>query len=632
MLTGLRKHATGIVAQIFLGLLGVSFVIWGVSDVFRGFVSDTVARVGGEKITTVAFQRAYDSQLRGLSQQFGRQITAEQARTIGVPDQVLNILVSQASLNQQARAFGLGITNEGLRAQIYADRTFFGPSGQFDRSRFDQLLSTNNLNEPLYVADRRQQELRQQIVAAVTAGRTMPDIYKRAFHEYGAEERAVRYFVLPRSLAGEIPAPTDDELKAYFAENKQKWGAPEYRGLIVLPLDAAELAKTEEVSDADARAAYDRQKERFTVPERRNVRQLLFKNKEEADAASAKLKAGTTFDALVEELKRSPQDVNLGMVARSGIVDKAVADAAFSLNANQVSDVVQGRFGPVIVAVGEIEGGKETPFEEVKDKVKADLAKERAATKLLGMQDQIEDLRAGGSTLSEAAAKLGLTAQTFEAIDRQSKTPDGTAVTVPGGERLIADAFNSDVGIDNDPQPYGDRGAIWYEVTKVDAARDRALDEVKDKVVEAWRQAKTDEKLDQKARELADKIRNGGDIEAVAKEAGLTVAQTPALTRRETPANDLTQEVIAAAFSGKEGTVAVAPGKDGSRVVLRVDATKVPDMPADDAAATDRNDRVNMALSQDLLQSYTELLQRQLGVSIDRTVMQQALGTSGPAG
>ena len=62
MLDGMRKATQGLVGRsvmtLVLGLIIVSFVVWGVGDMFRGAVSDKVADVGGATITAQQFQNA----------------------------------------------------------------------------------------------------------------------------------------------------------------------------------------------------------------------------------------------------------------------------------------------------------------------------------------------------------------------------------------------------------------------------------------------------------------------------------------------------------------------------------------------------------------------------------------------
>ena len=114
----------------------------------------------------------------------------------------------------------------------------------------------------------------------------------------------------------------------------------------------------------------------------------------------------------------------LGTVAKADIIDPAIADAAFALKQGEVSQPVKGRFGIALLQVGKIEPGEEKTFEQIASQVKTEIAEGRAKSEVTTLRDKIEDERAAGSTLAEAAKKLGLSVINIEAVDRSGRGPD----------------------------------------------------------------------------------------------------------------------------------------------------------------------------------------------------------------
>ncbi len=111
MLQSLRKHASGFVAKLLMALLIVSFGIWGIADVFRGFGSQTLATIGSTELTVPEFRQLYQERLQQISQQIKRGVAPDQARALGIPDQLLSEQLSEAALDDratrlEARAFG----------------------------------------------------------------------------------------------------------------------------------------------------------------------------------------------------------------------------------------------------------------------------------------------------------------------------------------------------------------------------------------------------------------------------------------------------------------------------------------------------------------------------------------------
>ena len=633
MLDALRKGAGGWLSQLLITLLVVAFGIWGVAsrNVFSGFRSDIVASVGSTDITKNDFARRYEIAKRQLGQQLGQAVTDDQARLFQVPQQVLGSLVRDATLNDAARRMGLGISNQTLADELGNDPRFRDASGKFDLMNFTSVVRTLGFSDAQYLEELRREYVRQQIALALTGGGKVPDVYMQAMHAFKNEARNLRYVVLTPAIAGTVPEPTSDELAKYFDAHKADYRAPEYRALTIMEMTPSNLAKPGEVSDDDAKKAYDAQAQRWTTPERRKVEQIVFKDRAEADAAAAELAGGKTFDDLIAERKAKPEDVDLGLVTRDKILDPKIADAAFGLAPNTVSGVVDGGFGPAILRVTTVEPQVVKTFDQVKDDLKKEIATQRAVGEVNDQHDVIEDARAGGSTLKEIAGKYGLKLVTVAMVDKAGKDQAGNPVAdIPGGEVLLGQAFQTDVGIANAPVRTGDNGYAWFDVTGVTAAHDRTLDEVKDKVIAAWKHDKVDEIVTAKANELKDRLAKGDDIAKVAQELGVEVKTADNLTRETAPTGDLTAAAVKSAFGGPKGTAAVAPGKaDQSKIVLVVTDTTVPPYFSGTPELAQSHDRTSADLSNDLLAQYTVQLQNQFGLELNQTALRQAMGQGG---
>lgn len=632
MLDALRKGAGGWVAQLFIAALVISFAVWGVSDVFTGFRSDTVASVGGTDISIAQFQRQYDTAKRQFSQQIGQPITDEQARAFGLPQQVLGRLISDATLNDAARSLGLGISNKTLASQIADDPSFKGASGTFDRMVFNQILQQAGYTEAAYLAELRANYIRQQISNGLAGGVNVPDVYMQALHEYQSDTRKISYVIITAAMAGDPGVPTDSDLNTYFTAHKADWKAPEFRSISLVTMAPGDLAKPDEVSDEDARKAYDSQVDRFTTPEKRKVEQIVLKDKADADAVVAALAGGKTFDDLVAERKLKPADVDLGLITKDKIIDPAVADAAFALQPNSVSGIIAGRFGPVLVRVTTVEPKVVKSFEEARADLKKEIATQRAAQEIADQHDVIEDARAGGETLKEIAAKYGLKLVAVPAVDKTGKDKDGNPVAdLPGGSDLLNAVFESDVGLENAPVQTGGDGYVWYDVTAVTQARDRELSEVKDKVAAAWKRDKIEEKLTAKANEVRDRLAKGEDIAKVATDLGVAVKTADGLTRATKPSGDLTAATILRTFAGPRGSAAVAAGAaDQTKLVLVVTDTTVPPYFSGAPEMAGAQQQFSQQLTNDLLVQYITQLQGQLGVTVNQSALAQAIGVSQP--
>ena len=627
MLEGMRKVSQGWVGRIFMGLImafiSLSFVVWGVGDIFRGFGTGKVAEVGKTEISTDAFRNAYQTQLQAMQRQARRSITNDQARAMGLDRQVLNRLISEAILDERARELGLALSEQEIGKSIINDPTFAGPSGKFDVARFRDLLRDNGYTEQSFAREQARAALRQEIVEALAGKLNTPAALLDAVHRYRAETRAVEYFELEASAAGEIPAPTDQDLQALFEARKAAFRAPEYRKLVYLALTPAALARPDNVTDADARALYERVKgQRFGAAEKRELEQVVFPDEKAAADALAKVKAGSSLADVAKEANLQLAD--LGAVAKADLFDKAVADAGFSLPQGGVSEPVKGQFGWALLRAGSISPESVKPFEEVAADLKREIATERARRTAMELRDKIEDERTSGKALADAARSLGQTTVVIESVDAMGRDPAGAMVDMPERDALLRAAFASDIGADNDVLSSREGGFVWFEIQSIDPARERRLDEVRDQVVAVWKDDEIAKRLTDKATEILAAIKGGQSIEDAAKAAGAEIKRDDKVRRTEP--SSLSQGVVVRVFGLPVGEVASAAGDGQSRVVFKILDSVTPPMETDSEVMKGLGEQLRSALTEDLITQYLSALQSQTGVRINEAAVRAIVG------
>ncbi|PBC04789.1 peptidyl-prolyl cis-trans isomerase [Mesorhizobium sp. WSM3860] len=627
MLGILRSAAGTWVAKALLSLLVVSFAVWGISGRLSGSLAGhhSVITAGGTTVSINEYRLAYDRQINLLSQQYGQRITHEQAKLLGLDNQVLAQLVSGAVLDEQARKLGLGLSKDRLAELTREDPAFKGPGGQFDRRTFEYLLREIGMRPEDYLKNRSQVAVRQQIVEAISDGLKAPQTFLKAVALYRGEDRTIDYLVLPKTLVQPIEAPSDSALKTYFEANKKNYAAPEYRKFSYVRLEPQDIMDPTAVTDSQVADDYNKNKARYTTPEMRTIEQLVFKTPDAAKAAYDSLKTGATFDKIVTAEGKTQADTVLGTLARDKIADKAVADAAFSLNVNEVSPVVQGAFGPVLLRVTEIKPQVVKPLSEVSDQIRKDLALGEASRVLLDVHDSYEDTRASGASLAQAADKLKLKVVTIDAIDRTGQRPDGTIVNdLPQSADLIKAVFEAEPNTENEGLTTADNGFVFYEVQSITPARDRTLDEVRQKVVADWTSAETDKRLTAKAGEMEKRLKAGATLDVIAGELKLE-KQTKRGLKREADDADFGKEGAAAMFGVGEGGTGLIPSPTGDGQILFKVAEVFEPAGADGSSVPeDAQKSFSAGLSDDLLDQLVAQLQSQYDVRIDPAAVSQA--------
>jgi peptidyl-prolyl cis-trans isomerase D len=616
------------IMAVVMGVLIISFGVWGIADIFRGFGESTLATIGHTTISINEFRQLYTERLQQIGRQFGRPLTMDQARAFGLDRQVLQQTIAEAALDEEARRLGLGQSDAETMRMIFSDPNFRGVNGNFDPARFQAVIRQYGFTEQRYVADQRKVSLRRQIAGTISAGLEPPKTMIEALSRFQNEQRSIDYVKLDATQAGTIDTPSPETLAGYFDDHKTQFRAPEYRKIAFVAITPEEIGKWSDVSDEDARKLFEQRRDRLGTPEKREVSQMVFPNAEEAQAARGRIASGLSFEDLAKERGLNSSDVELGLVAKSGIIDPAIADAAFSLPSGEVSQPVQGKFGIALVKIGKIENGVEPSYESVAANLKKEIAIERARKSVAELRDKMEDERGGGAGVIEAAQKLGLAAVTIDAVDRSGRLPNGQLATnIPSGLDVVSQSFNSDVGVDNDPISFSG-GYVWYDVLGITPSRERTLDEVKDQVEARWRDDQISSRLKTKATEMVQKLERGGNLADEAAAAGSKV-ETAAGFRRDASPPGVPASAITAAFRTAKDGVGQTAGTGGSEwVVFRVTDVSVPpvDFAADDIKKL--KESLQRGLSDELVAQYVTRLETDIGTTINQAAFAQVTGAN----
>ncbi len=619
MLELLRGSISGWVAKIFIGLLVISFGVWGIADVFRTNSAGAVVTVGETEVNATDYALIYQRNINNMSRQFGTQLTREQARAIGVDSQVMAEVVAGAVLDENARQLNLGLSKNTLARLIGEDEAFKGADGNFDRNRFQQAIRNAQMREDDYLNNRNKVAVRNQIFEATGRGDVLPKLFYKAAAQYNSEERKFDFIVLSAKNLGIDPKPEVDDVETYFKNNVKRYAAPEFRKIAILKVEPEDIVDTIQIDADTIKNDYETRKDKYGKPERRRIQQIIFRDQEEAEAAAKSLAEGTLFETLASEMDLEVADLDLGLMAKSELPDAKLGDAAFSLELNAVSGVIEGSFGPVIIRAIEIEPAVITPFEEVKDQIKKELALRQAADEVIALQDSIEDLRAGGSTLEEIAKSNGLKLRVIDAVSAEGKSPDDKTIeNLPDSANLLRKAFEADIGEETDYLNVGSAGYAWYEVKEIIKARDRTFDEVKDKAAADWRKAEIALRIGKRASELKGSAESGIAMIDIASAIGTSVQSTGFIARSGTT-ESLNANAIRAGFSGPDGHVALAKGiEENTQILLKVTGIKVPDSTE---LPRMEKDRIEVSAGNDVLEQLVDELRNRYGVEVDQNLI-----------
>ncbi|HWX88688.1 MAG TPA: SurA N-terminal domain-containing protein [Rhizomicrobium sp.] len=491
-------------ATLLMGGLTLSFVVWGIADVFTGVSTAGVATVGGTDIGTQEFQRTYRNFLRNQSQQMGTEITPEMAQKLGLGQVALQQMVSRTALNNEAQQLGLTASDAAVVQNVRAMAPFRGTLGQFDRPTFIQAVQAAGYSEQQFLDEVRQDMTRDQLTQAVEGNFLVPPTYAQAIFQYINEKRAADYVILSPEQAGDVPAPSDAVLSAYVKEHAERFSTPEYRDVDYAAIAPSDVIGSVTVSDAQIQQDYDAHKATYVIAEKRDVQQIEFKTEAEAVAARAKIQSGTGYEDLAASRGLKPAQISLGTLTQVDLPDADRAKAIFALALNEVSQPIKTGFGGFVLArVTKIAPGSTKTLADVKEDIHKNLTNQLAANKLVDAVNAYTDARSGGAELKEAAKKAGMKVAHLSGVDITGLKPDGSKADVPADPEFLPALFKGEVGEDTDPFPTKQGAYYAVHVNGVTPPKLKSLDQVRAQALADWTTQQRSLLLSAKAQALA---------------------------------------------------------------------------------------------------------------------------------
>mgnify|MGYP002784354880 CR=1 FL=1 len=514
MLKKIMELSSKFFVALLLGLLVLSFSIWGVGDVFRSNVSDAVAIVGEQEISEGEFRQAMNREVDHMKQNFGDQLTPDVLKSLNIHKRIINQLVNDKLLSQEAQEIGLVFGDKPALQQIASVPQFRNEDGSFNAEAFHQFLRGQGHSEAGFIKMISDTTARQVLIDVVTNNAFVSEGLVKKIYEYENEKRKVSTVILPTNLISEIREPTTEEIADFYEKEKSKFSTMEYRDVSYLVLNSEAVDVEKEINEDSLKQSYQAHIRDYTTPEKRNLLNIIFESKEAADEAYQQIKSGKDFYGVAKDLANQDKaETALGYLAKEDLLPE-ISEKIFSLAKDEVSEPLESSFGWHVVKLLDIKPEQVEPIEKVKNELRQKLIVEKSEEIVYSLSAKLEDLLAAGSSLEEAANELGLKLNKTGMINSAGVLKERGELTknMPRYSNFLSVAFATEEGQSSSLEQ-GEDGKSYF-VLKVDEViepRTKALDEVKGNVISAWKQAKSRELLGGLAEGVVESLKASGD-------------------------------------------------------------------------------------------------------------------------
>ncbi|MBU8546867.1 MULTISPECIES: peptidylprolyl isomerase [Roseomonadaceae] len=632
MITWFRKLTQTWFAKVLFLLLVLSFAIWGIEDTVRDFGRETaVVSMEGGDIEVPEAQMAARRELQRVQAQLGQGFEAEEPLRRAIAMQAVEQLIAERAQRAEATRLGLSTPDEAVQAYIFAIPNF-QTAGQYDRLVLDQFLRQNDMTEAQFLRIVRDDLERIQLSGAVRAGAPAPDVLARALVRYEQERRIAQVVELPLLDAPEPEPPTEAALQRFHANNPERFSTPALREVTLAVLTADNLADQIEISDADLAAAYEQRRGQYETAERRDLQQALLPDQATAQRIAGMWRANPDFAAIEQAATAAGgAALSLGNVPRADLPLPELAEAAFGAAQGAVTDPVQSPFGWHVMRVAAVTPGRTSTLEEVRDRLRQDVALERAGDLAFERANRVEDAIAGGAPLEQAAREFGLTVATLS-LDAEGRDAEGLPAVLPVPVAARAEAlraiFAADQGAAPRLQEFREaQGFMGIEIRAVNAPALRPFEQVEADVRLAWTNDAKRRAQEARAAGLLAAVRGGQTLEAAASAAGLTSTRMGPFGRQPEPgAPGLTvpRELLSVLFGIAVNEPTMAPTAAGFAVAQLLEVVST-DPAADQAALDNARRSAQQQMADDLNAAYVAALRNRAAPRISPTLLQQVV-------
>jgi peptidyl-prolyl cis-trans isomerase D len=591
--------------------------------------------VNGHQISAVAYLRAYRSAEEQYRQVFRDRFTAELARSLKLQEQVIEGLVTERLIQQQAAKEGIVVTDQELAEQIQRIPAF-QEAGRFSRDRYIRVLARANppMTPSAFEEDFRLELTRQKVQGLITDGVKVTEAEVR--QRWAVEHARVRtaYLLVPPAPPESV-AVTDAELESHRAANAAQFARPERRrALVALLPNASVPAPT--VTDADVEAAYKARQAQFAQPARVRAAHILVRvpsvggsaaedqARAKAQAALERVRGGTPFAQVARETSEdtgtAARGGDLGLVAQ-GELAAEVDRALFALKKGELGGPVRSPFGYHVLTVTEQVPASKKDLKEVAPTLRATLVAEGM---LKALRDKAQEVRGAlvvAADFAVEARKRGLTVREVGPLAKADPI-EGIGRIQEAGDALFALPPN---GV-SEPIKVADGYAIFrlVDTQPAQAPQDVKLAEVREAVLRAVQRQKAQEAAQAKAGLLAEAWRKGEDPRALAKREGATFAEVGPFSRAEPLADRaLGQAIGPVALALPEGAIGEPVSGPGGVYVVKTTSRDEPDAAAFVTARAALEARLLQEKRTQIFQGWVAGLRGPAKVEINRRILPQ---------
>ncbi|MGB2221634.1 SurA N-terminal domain-containing protein [Neptunomonas sp.] len=581
MLQSIRDNSQGIVAKVIVGLIVVTFALFGVESLVSLTAgSNAPASVNGEEITEQELYQATQIQRRQLLSQMGENANPALLDENVISGMVLESLIEQKALLISAQDKGLYVSDRMLD-QMIIETPDFQIDGKFNSDQFQAVLRNAGLT-PLMYRDlmRKERILAQEANAYQLSSFVVPAQLKQVV-DLETQTRSGNYFTMPLDIEAAKVAVTDDEIKARYDQERNSLTTPEQVVIEYIVLDKQAMRDAITVTDEELQSEYQQRQASFAPQNERHVAHILVEISPDQDDEAALAKAesiksqldqGAAFDELAkaesDDIGSAQSGGDLGNVT-TGMLSEPFDNAMLALKPGDVSEPVRTEFGyHIIKLISETESTMPS-FEELKRSLEDDIVTRKVESEYVEGLEQLADTTYSAGDLAEPSEVMGLPIEVSAPFDRS-----GGADVFTSNAQVIEAAFADEQlneGLNSTPIEIDQDRTMVLRVKDHFEPRELSLEEVSDQLRDQIAYDNASKALNEKADSKLAALNSGTSLSMAADDAQVNALESLSRSASSAPA-EVVGKLFAMPHPDGAPTASKAVLADGSVAVIQLTA------------------------------------------------------------
>lgn len=498
MLNALRESANKWFIKFLLIMVMASFMLWGIVDIIMRVQNNKyVASIGGQRIMIEDLARTVDGYMQAL-----RQRGAKNLDVSPVVDIALKELVQKQLIQSEIDQLGLMVSEQWLRDVVHG-LPAFQEAGKFNPQLFKQLLAQNRISDVKFLADLREQLKTQSYMSAVLGGAILPSSYRKVVAQAIQTPFTFASVTVSPASASNPARPSAEQLQNFYEQNKPNFIKPEKRHVQVLYVDVKNILQKVEVTNEEVQALYQERSDAWHTPERREVHQLTFSSRANAEQALTRIASGKNLKDIAKEWSQTKYEESL---VEQSQVNQSMADIIFTLKEGATTSIIDTANGYAIYQVSKVYPAFSQELNaELKSQLEEEVRLQKSGSTVKEWLDSLSDTLASGQNLEDIAKKGGFKVITTSLVEG-GKTEDGRLAFPEFNEavnsQLAQEAFGLSVGQVSSMIEVDAKTSLVVSVQNVEPSHAPEYKDIEEKIYQSWLEAEKAKVVEERCRQL----------------------------------------------------------------------------------------------------------------------------------